>query len=161
MTRAEVAPVSPEQAESGSSFHMARETWGWLFQWIAMAESPDEFRTLLQRAKEGEPEALAQLTQRYEPQVRIVARVLLGPALRPFLDSIDLVQSVHRAFLLGLRQDQFSLSNPEKLVKLALTLVRRKVAHHWRRVRRQRRLEHGAVETNDLASLFTSLSSAE
>ena len=59
---------------------------------------------------------LAALVQSYESKVRLVARVLLGPALRPYLDSVDLVQSVHRSLMLGLRQDKFDISSPEKLM---------------------------------------------
>lgn len=126
-----------------------------------MAAPADEFRSLLVRAQKGDAHALAQLTQRYEPQVRIVARVMLGPALRPFLDSVDLVQSVHRAFLVGLREDQFALSSPDKLVRLALTLVRRRVAQHWRRLRRQKRFDHGTPGESDIAGLLASLGSPE
>ena len=63
---------------------------------------------------------------------RIVAHFLLSRDLRPYLDSLDLVQSVHKSLLLGLRSDKFDISNPEKLVALALTMVRRKAARHWR-----------------------------
>jgi RNA polymerase sigma-70 factor (ECF subfamily) len=93
----------------------------------------------------------------YEPKVRLVARVLLGPALRPYLDSVDLVQSVHRSLLLGLRQDKFSVAGPENLMALALTLVRRKVARQWRRAQRQRR----PGDAGGLAEILTSLSSPE
>src|SRR5262249_50317731 len=73
----------------------------------------------------------------------------------PYLDSIDLVQSVHRSLLLGLRQDRFAVATPENLMALALTLVRRKVARQWRRAQRQRR----PGDAGGLAQLLTSLSS--
>ena len=65
--------------------------------------------------------------RQYEPEVRIVARVLLGPALRPHLDSIDLVQSVHRSLLVGLRQNKLEIGGLEQLIGLVLTMLRRKV----------------------------------
>src|SRR5262249_50078372 len=102
--------------------------------------------------------ALLDLAQQYEFKVRLVARYLLGPALRPYLDSMDLVQSVHRSLLLGLRQDKFDISTPEKLMALALTLVRRKAARQWRRLQRQRRLESASSEKSNLPQLLTSLS---
>ncbi len=105
-----------------------------------MPEGPGEFATLLARAGQGDADALASLVRQYEPRVRLVARVLLGRGLRPYLDSVDLTQSVHRSLLLGLRHGKFALTGPEHLIALALTLVRRKVARHWRRLQRQQRL---------------------
>src|SRR5262245_64988218 len=115
-----------------------------------MTEPPEEFAALLDRARHGDREALGRLARRYEPDVRLVARVRLGRALRPYLDTVDLVQSVHRSLLLGLRRGEFDVSSPEKLVALALALVRCKVARHWRRVRRQARLSGGAAGASGL-----------
>jgi RNA polymerase sigma factor (sigma-70 family) len=123
-----------------------------------MPETAGEFTSLLARARGGDREALGQLARGYEPKLRLVARVLLGPALRPYLDSVDLVQSVHKSLLLGLRGDKFALDTPDDLLALALTLVRRKVARHWRHLQRQKRLSGGAVATPDLAHLLTTLS---
>lgn len=95
------------------------------------------FDELLARARAGDEAALLELAQRYEPEVRAVARVRLGPALRPYLDTFDLVQSVHRSLMMGLKQNKFEFTGPEQLVALALTVVRRKVARQWRRARRQ------------------------
>jgi RNA polymerase sigma factor (sigma-70 family) len=124
-----------------------------------MPEPADSFADLLARARRGDQAALAGLVQQYEPKVRVVARVLLGPALRPYLDSVDLVQSVHHSLLLGLRQQKFDIAGPEQLVALALTLVRRKVARHWRHLRRQQRLSLGPDDAAGLAQVLTSLTS--
>ncbi len=102
-----------------------------------------------------------ELLGKYETKVRLVARVLLGPALRPYLDSLDLVQSVHGSLLRGLREETFVISTPEHLVALALTLVRRKVAQKWRHLQRQQRLSGGAAETGCLPDVLTSLSSPQ
>jgi RNA polymerase sigma-70 factor (ECF subfamily) len=126
-----------------------------------MAETADTFATLLAQARRGDPTALAELVRQYEPKVRLVARVLLGPSLRPYLDSMDLVQSVHRSLMLGLRQEKFDIASPEQLQALALTLVRRKVARHWRRLQRQQRLSRGASESGNLPRLLTDLSSPD
>lgn len=104
-----------------------------------MTVSADSFDALLARARTGDAAAVAAIVQQYEPEVRTVARRRLGPALRPFLDSIDLVQSVHRSLLRGLQDDKFALERPEQLIALALTMVRRKAAHAWRKLRRQKR----------------------
>ena len=104
---------------------------------------------------------MAELVRLYEPEVRIVARVRLGHALRPYLDTIDLVQSVHRSLMVGLRDARFDIASPEKLVAVALTIVRRKAARHWRRVRRQERQSRMALGTSGLSGLFSSLCSSE
>jgi RNA polymerase sigma-70 factor (ECF subfamily) len=121
----------------------------------------DDFGALLARARQGDHAALVQLSQQYEPKVRLVARVLLGPALRPHLDSLDLVQSVHKSLMLGLRQDKFDISNPEKLIALALTIVRRKVARQWRRLQRQERFRTKSSDSSNLAQLLSSLHGTE
>jgi hypothetical protein len=62
-----------------------------------------DFDLLLAAARSGDGTAMQRLIQQYEPELRIVARNRLGPALRPHLDTIDLVQSVHRSLMIGLR----------------------------------------------------------
>jgi RNA polymerase sigma-70 factor (ECF subfamily) len=99
------------------------------------------FQELLALARTGDAQAIEQIARIYEPDLLIAARVHLGPALRPYLDSIDLVQSVHRSLILGLRNDQFAVTDPRSLLALALTMVRRKVARQWRRHRRQVRTD--------------------
>src|SRR5262249_37483580 len=97
----------------------------------------------------------------YESEVRIVAHVLLGPALRPHLDSLDLVQSVHRSLMAGLRQEKFDISTPENLVGLALTMVRRKVPPKWRQVQPQGLLTRGPARDDDLFTTLASLTRRE
>lgn len=110
---------------------------GFLSPRAAMTESTDPFTELLSRARRGDEAAVAELVQRYEGIIRRAARGLLGRAMRPYLDSMDLVQSVHRTLLIGLRGGKFDISSPDRLIALALTLVRRKVARHWRKLKRQ------------------------
>jgi RNA polymerase sigma factor (sigma-70 family) len=113
------------------------------------------FVELLNRASRGDREAQTIICQRYEKQVRIVARILLGPQLRAHLDSIDLMQSVHHSLLMGLKENRFDISSPEKLVALACTIARRKVARKWRMHRRQ--ISRGFV-TGDSISIAETLS---
>lgn len=120
-----------------------------------------DFASLLAHARQGDGDALDQLAHQYEAKLRIVARGLLGPALRPYLDSMDLVQSIHRSLLVGLRDDKYDVSTPERLIALALTMLRRKVARQWRRMRRQERLPtspSGSGDSRLLAPLLISLS---
>lgn len=127
-----------------------------------MSDAPD-FPTLLARAGEGDEAALQELVRQYEPKVRIVARVLLGPALRPYLDSVDLAQSVHKSVVTGLRDRRFAFTNPDDLIGLAITILRRKAAKHWRHLQRQRRLSgvNGEQSGGDLAGVLTALSCPE
>lgn len=126
-----------------------------------MAETTDSFAALLDRARRGDASASRELCAQYEPRLRMVARVRLGPALRPFLDSMDLVQSVHRSILIGFREEKFDVSTPENLVSLALTLLRRKVARQWRTLRRQQRLETGASSCDLLPQILMDLRTSE
>ena len=118
------------------------------------------FQQLMSRAKQGDELAMAELVKQYEPEVRMVASVRLGGFLRPHLDSVDLVQSVHKSLMLGLRRNQFDISSPEKLIALALTMVRRKVAKKWRKMRRQQRLESSGSSAN-LPDMLASLVSPD
>ena len=126
-----------------------------------MAEAPTEFAALLASARAGDEAAAARLVRAYEPQVRIAARVLLGPALRPYLDSVDLVQSVHRSLLLGLRAQKVDLAGPDNLIALTVLMVRRKVARRWAHLRRQQRLSGAPAGRDDLPGLLLGVSSPQ
>ena len=123
-----------------------------------MPESAADFATLLASARNGDRAALDQLARDYEPKLRLVARVLLGPALRPYLDTVDLVQSVHKSLLVGLRDQKFAFDSPDDLLALAVTLVRRKAARQWRTLQRQKRLSGEGHLGSDLAIMLTTLS---
>jgi RNA polymerase sigma-70 factor (ECF subfamily) len=125
-----------------------------------MVESPDEFPILIARARLGDEEALTELFRRYEPEVRVAARVLLGRALRVQFDSVDLVQSVYHCLLVGLRDNKFEISTPQQLLGLAMTMVRRKVAHHWRRMRHLQRYTP-PPETEGVGNVLTAATTPE
>lgn len=127
----------------------------------AMTVAAPSFAELLSRARQHDLEAAGELCRQYQPRLQVVARVLLGPALRPTLDSMDLVQSVHRSLLVGIRAEKFDISTPENLVALALTLLRRKIARHWRRAQRQQRLQTGRSSLDLLPTLLSELTTRE
>ena len=104
--------------------------------------------------------AIESLVEQYEPEVRTVVRLRLGQALRPYLDSVDVMQSVHKSLMIGLQKGRFDISSPQKLVALAMTMVRRKVARHWRKMRRQQRIRQ-SDSAGSLPDLIASLSSPE
>jgi len=114
----------------------------------------EDFPNLLARVRQGDEAAVAELVRRYEPEVRRVAHARLGTALRPYLDSMDLVQSIHRSLLVGLRQNRFDFATPENLIALAVTMVRRKVARLWRR------LQVGPQRAANVESLLLQIGSA-
>lgn len=126
-----------------------------------MTAAAPSFAELLRRAREHDSEATSELCRQYQPRLQVVARVLLGPALRPALDSMDLVQSVHRSLLVGIRDEKFDISTPENLIALALTLLRRKIARHWRRAQKQQRLRTGASSLDLLPLLLAELTTRE
>lgn len=119
------------------------------------------FECVLERARQGDETAMTELVTRYEPEVRMVARIRLGAALRPYLDSLDLVQSVHRSLMMGLRNDRFDISSPDKLVALATTIVRRKVARQWRHLRRQQRLEGIPASSESMPDILAALQATD
>lgn len=121
----------------------------------------EAFGDLLARARRGDAAAAAAIAQQYERPLRIVASAQLGRLMRPYLDSLDLVQSVHRSLLVGLRQQKFDISTPDNLIALALTMVRRKIARHWRRLQRQQRLEQGTGTDGNIPHLLAELSSPD
>lgn len=114
-----------------------------------MSESADDFAGLVARARQDDEAALTELVRRYEFEIRLIAHARLGPALRRYLDSIDLAQSVHLVLLRGLREDKFDLSSPEKLIGLAVRLVRWKLARHLRRLYRRQQILNLMIESGD------------
>jgi RNA polymerase sigma-70 factor (ECF subfamily) len=112
-----------------------------------MAESPEEFDALMMRVRLGDEEALSQLVRRYEKEVQRTASCLLGRTLRSLLDPADLVQSVHRTVIHGLRGNKFTIDSPKQLLALALTLTRHKVVQHARHLRCQQRHTQALAET--------------
>ena len=122
-----------------------------------MTLPPAVFSDLLAQARQGDEAAMRQLVTEYEQEVHTVARIRLGAALRPYVDSVDLVQSVHRSLLIGLRDGKFDISTPQNLIALALTIVRRKVARQWRKVQRQQRLSGIDSSPGDLPDVLVGL----
>lgn len=118
----------------------------------------ETFHQLLERVRRDEAGALEDLIQQYESELRLVARNRIGPALRPHLDSMDLVQSVNKSLILGLRLKKFNVTSREGLMGLVALILRRKVARHWRKHRRQQRdsmtVDFGRQELVEMALAF-------
>lgn len=101
-------------------------------------DSVSDFRLLIGRARTADPEAVAELVKLYEADVRRAARAALGPGLQHLVDSVDLVQSIHRSLLAYLQRDATQPESPAHLCALALLMVRRKIGRQWRKERRHR-----------------------
>ena len=126
-----------------------------------MSDQLSDFRQLLVDARYGDTVAMDQLIRRYEPDLIRVVKARLGNALRPYVDSVDLVQSVHKSVLMGLRNDKLNVQSPEHLLRLAAMMVRRKIARKWKRHRRQLRIENrspGPCDSESLAGLLLAAS---
>lgn len=99
------------------------------------SSTPSEFETLIARIRNGDESASAELVQRYERPIIRAVRARLGNRLRRVFDSMDVLQSVNRSLFVGLRSQKFQFSQPAQLIALAVLLVQRKVARHWRNVK--------------------------
>lgn len=97
------------------------------------APNPTDLADLLRRAGAGDAAALTEVLRRYEHRVRLAARALLRSPLRQALDSLDLVQSVHRALLPGLQDGRYTFADERQLVALAVTVLRHKVRRSARK----------------------------
>ena len=96
----------------------------------------DDFANLLARVRGGDDLAAAELVSRYERVVLRSVRSRLSKNLRGAMDSMDVMQSVHRSLLTGLRNERFQFASPQQLIGLAVVMVQRKVARHWRKLKR-------------------------
>ena len=95
----------------------------------------DDFLELLARVRGGDDSAAAELVQRYERAVLRSVRSRLGKSMRSAMDSMDVMQSVHRSLLTGVKNQRFQLRTPQQLIGLAVVMVQRKVARHWRKLK--------------------------
>jgi RNA polymerase sigma-70 factor (ECF subfamily) len=98
------------------------------------------FRELLRRVRSGDEGAAAELVRRYEPTIRRIARVRLADSrLQRVFDSMDICQSVLGSFFVRVALGQYDLETPEQLLKLLVSMTRKKVIDHVRSARAERR----------------------
>lgn len=97
------------------------------------AETGDSF-ALLERWREGDQLAAAELFERYAERLLALAHRRLAAGLAPRLDPEDVIQSVYGSFFAGARNGRFVLQRSGDLWRLlvAITLhkVRRQMEHH-------------------------------
>ena len=98
------------------------------------------FRDLIAKVRAGNEAAAAELVRLYEPAIRRAARIrLVDSRLRRVFDSMDISQSVFASFFVRAALGQYELKNPEQLLKLLVSMSRKKLADHARRQRAARR----------------------
>jgi RNA polymerase sigma-70 factor (ECF subfamily) len=99
-----------------------------------------QFRDLIVRVRNRDPEAAAELVRRYESAIRRVIRIHLRDVrLRRVLDSMDICQSVLASFFVRAALGQYELETPEQLLGLLTTITRNKLSNQAQRLRAQRR----------------------
>lgn len=96
----------------------------------------DEFADLLRRAVRGEPDAVAEIYERYEARVRTRVRTRLTPALRREFDTLDIRQSVFADVLRDL--PQFEDRGERAFLHWLYVRAERKVIAKQRRLRPDR-----------------------
>ena len=121
----------------------------------------DSFKQLIARSRDGDEQAIEALVEQYEPAIRRIARRALGTSLRPYLDSLDLTQSVHAAIFDGLHTGKLDFSVPQQLVAFAATMIRNRTIDRWRHHRRQDRPSHAPYDesSDELLERLTALRS--
>lgn len=96
-----------------------------------MNEEELEFRRLIHRVREGDPESALELLERYSPHVLRIVRRRLSPTLRAKFDSADFVQIVWVAFFCDGQTRDFHC--PEDLIRFLVTVARNKLYDETRR----------------------------
>ncbi|HZY90903.1 MAG TPA: ECF-type sigma factor [Gemmataceae bacterium] len=92
------------------------------------------FHDLMRRVRAGDSSAAEELFRRFEPQVRLEARLRLrDPRLRRLVDENDLCQSVMLSFFVRARLGQYEVADAGELRRLLAGMARNKVAAQARR----------------------------
>jgi RNA polymerase sigma-70 factor (ECF subfamily) len=103
-------------------------------------DTEPSFAGWIERVREGDADAAADLIQRYEQAVRVAVRVkLTDPRLRRQFDSMDVCQSVMASFFVRAAAGQFDLERPQQLVGLLVKMAQNKLLMQARRHGQQKR----------------------
>ena len=99
-----------------------------------------EFLRFIERIREGDQRAAAELVARYEPVIRREVRMRLDDQrlLRTF-DSMDICQSVLASFFVRTAAGQYEIHSAAQLVNLLVNMARNKLISAARREFAQRR----------------------
>jgi RNA polymerase sigma factor (sigma-70 family) len=100
-----------------------------------MISRAHDYTCLMARVKERDDAAMSELIEIHGAEMERMAEVLIGHALRPRLDAADAVQSVQIAMWDGIRTGRFAVPNRQRFIALAKMLLRRHIAHVWRKAK--------------------------
>ena len=117
-----------------------------------MNHESEKFDELIQRIREGDAEAAAELVQRFEPEIRREVRIrLTDPRMRRVVDSLDICQSVLGNFFVRAALGQFEIEHPNQLFRLLTTMARNKVIdrHRSEQVRQNAQNEYSPQREYD------------
>jgi RNA polymerase sigma-70 factor (ECF subfamily) len=96
-------------------------------------EQESKFRSLIAQVRAGSQSAARELVALYEPAIRRAARVrLVDSRLRRLFDSMDISQSVFASFFLRAALGQYELNEPQQLLRLLVSMSRKKLIDHAR-----------------------------
>jgi RNA polymerase sigma-70 factor (ECF subfamily) len=99
-----------------------------------------EFRELIRRVRDRDPDAAGELVRRYEGAIRRVVRIRLRDAgMRRLLDSTDVCQSVLASFFVRTALGQYEVDTPEQLLSLLTAIARNKLTNQANRLRSRKR----------------------
>jgi DNA-directed RNA polymerase specialized sigma24 family protein len=98
-----------------------------------MAESPNEFQVLLERARNGCQQAAQDPHHHYSTPLRIVIRKHLSRKVRNSLDSVDVLQSLWREFFADALLCE-TFARPENLLAFLTRMATNKARQTNRRV---------------------------
>jgi RNA polymerase sigma-70 factor (ECF subfamily) len=113
-----------------------------------MSDDPS-FASFIERIRDGDAEAAAELVERYESAIRLEVRMrLTDPRLRRHFDSMDICQSVLASFFVQAAVGRYDLEGPGQLVRLLVSMTRNKLAFQVRKQRAGRR-DHRRAEALD------------
>jgi RNA polymerase sigma factor (sigma-70 family) len=97
-----------------------------------MAVPADEFETLMERVRSGDPEAARELFEKYGKQIQAVVRCRLNQPLRSRFDSVDFAQDAWASFF-HIPPERITFRTPAELVDFLSSLARHKLIDAYRR----------------------------
>jgi RNA polymerase sigma factor (sigma-70 family) len=116
-----------------------------------------DFKALVAAVADGDRHACHVLMTSYEKEILVASRSLLRRYYNTGFDSVDLVQSVHRRLLTGIRDRQFNPSNVGDLLVLVQSLLKKRAACLARGAHRRASLLAAALESGALRAPEASL----
>lgn len=99
---------------------------------VVMPETPEDFRDLIERVRQGSDEAVRELVDKYGESLRRTIRRVLNRRLRSKFDTQDFVQWVWNS-LFRVRDSMDRFDYPEQLAAYLVAMARNKVGIEVRR----------------------------